>query len=227
MTTAILHLILAGLAVVGSIAIYFTWHRMDFQHNLVKYLFYFLAFFIGYHVFLSLPYFIFGKNLTVLAGGYEIAIFFYFLFLVPIIQLIFYLTNASSKTKAYVLSLFFFWAAAVLVLQIVDFRLPIVLSNGFIFWNANPVSAWLTSLAGFLVGANLFMIVGNQPRGLNFSERFKSFLLMSGIFTLTVDSLLYFPAHSLTMVFLAFVFTGLGTVLFMAVFFVPKYKIES
>lgn len=224
MNTAILHLILAFLTAIGALVTYIFWRKNAFQNQNIKMFFIFFVLFTGYHLFLSLPFFFTPDNLTAMAWGYIFAIVFLFLMCVPMWKLILRILSVSDKTIKSIIRGFLLICMIITLIQIYDFRLPIIHQSGFIIWNVNLFSAWFTSIAvgilPFLFGFSFFK---NWPKNVTTVEKLKAFFFSIGGFTYGL-ACVYFIAWNVDMIISAFILVTLGTILFIMPFLIPKRK---
>ncbi len=224
MITAILHFILAVFTAFASTVTYFLWQKTGFQDKNKKGFFYFFIFFTGYHLCLSLPFFITPQNFAFLTRGYIFAIVFLFLMCVPMWKLVLGLVNVSAKATKFIIGIFLLIGFSVFLIEIYDFHLPIIHQSGLIIWNANLLAAWLTSVCvgilPFLFGFTLFK---NYPRNIGLVEKLKTIFFSSGSFAFSV-ACVYFIAQNVIMVISAFIFVSLGIILFTLPFLIPKRK---
>lgn len=191
----------------------------------MKNIFLFYFFLVGYHLSLILPFLFSGGDLTAMAWGYNLAVVFLFLLVSSFLLVEFNILGFSRKKSMAIITAFMSVCALVVLLQIYDFRLPIILPSGFILWNANLAAAWVTALAGF-IAAMIFVYISlkNWPANLNLNEKIKNTLLVTALFAFGISSIMHFPARGFTQILLAFVFIYTGTILFTAAFLVPKKK---
>ncbi len=225
MLSIILHSILAILTTFGVVVFYCILRKGKKENPIMKNIFLFYAFLLGYHLSLILPFLFSGGDLKTMAWGYNLAVVFLFLLVSAFLVVEFNILGFSRKKSRTILVSFMSVCLFVVLLQIYDFRLPIILPSGFILWNANLAGAWITALAGF-VAAMTFVAISlrNWPANLNFNEKLKNTLLIIGLFSFGISSIMHFPARSFTQILLAFVFIYAGTIFFTAAFLVPKKK---
>ncbi|NOY35769.1 MAG: hypothetical protein GXP44_02530 [bacterium] len=225
MLSIILHSILAILTTFGVAVFYFILRKGKKENSIMKNIFLFYSFLLGYHLSLILPFLFSGGDLKTMAWGYNLAVVFIFLLVSAFLMVEFSILGFSRRKSRTVIAFFMSICLFVVLLQIYDFRLPVILSSGFILWNANLAAAWITALAGF-VAAMIFVVVSlrNWPANLNFNEKLKNVLLVIGLFSFGVSSIMHFPARGFTQILLAFVFIYAGTIFFTAAFLVPKKK---
>lgn len=115
----------------------------------------FVFFWIGLHAFaFALPTIIDKFDLSLLALGYIIGIGMIFLTLLSTIEtMAFMARNVISKTMInFVSTVVTVIAIITLSIMIYDFRTPIINPVGIIFWNINPIAAWLVGIVSFGFG---------------------------------------------------------------------------
>lgn len=198
----------------AAAAVYWIWTKEDHRQKLMGHLFVFYAAFTGYHLSLSLPFYIFGGDLAAMAWGYNLAVAFVFLLLTPMYaMMIFQVLGFSIKGIKRFMAIFFLAGATVVLIQVLDFRLPMIIDPGFILWNNNFTAGLLTFLAGASVSVIWVVIfLKNRPVNLNIAEKIKIYLFtLSGLMFSTAS--VYFIARNLTMVIIAFIFVFIGTAL--------------
>lgn len=106
-------------------------------------------FWIGLHAFaFALPTIINPGDLKLLAFGYIVGIGMIFLALLSIIEILAYISEKRISRSRINFMCFIgtISAVSVLAIMIYDFRLPIINPQGIIFWNNNPIAAWLISI---------------------------------------------------------------------------------
>lgn len=115
----------------------------------------FVFFWIGLHAFaFAIPTLIEPNNLGLLAFGYIIGIAMIFLTLLSGIEVqVFMAKSIVSKLNTTFASILITIIAIItLAIMAYDFRLPIVNPSGIIFWNINPLAAWLIGLSSIIYG---------------------------------------------------------------------------
>lgn len=230
MTSAILHLILAGFMTVGAVFIYFKYYflKKNFSDEDIPliYIFWFYIFFIGFHLSLSLPLYLFSEP-EMLAWGYNLSIIFMFLFEIPLWLLYFKLSNTKQNIKKITIITFSLMGLIVTIIQSVDLNLPIIDSSGLIIWNNNLIAGWITfiSTATLAVVFPKFMIK-NLPKNMGFISALKSYTFSLGgiLFALACS---YFIATTSTRVIIAFVLVYLATFFFSLTFFLPNPQTQK
>ncbi len=134
----------------------------------LKYLF-LVFFFMALHAYaFSLPIIINKGNLKAVAYGYVIGIVSVFILLVLALRVQTFITRKFFKTYANLISIIV-GVLGIIVISILlyDLRLPIINSNGIIFWNVNPWASWLTSICCFIYGivwTYLFYMASNLTK---------------------------------------------------------------
>jgi len=228
MLSIILHSILAILTTFGVVIFYFILKKGKKKNPIMKNIFWFYSFLVGYHLSLILPFLFSGGDLKTMAWGYNLAVVFLFLLVSAFLMVEFDILGFSKKKSRTILVSFMSVCLFVVLLQIYDFRLPIILPSGFILWNANLAAAWITALAASITAMTFVAIsLKNWPANLNFNEKLKNILLNIGLFSFAVSSIMHFPARGFTQILLAFVFIYAGTIFFTAAFLVPKKKLKT
>ncbi len=228
MISAILHLVLSLLTAVSAVVVYGIWRRNKLKRQVMKDFLVFFIFFTAYHLFLSLPFFLFKADPAMMAWGYNFAVFFVFLILVPIYRtIIFYIMGMLPGKGNFLLGMLLLVGFAAATLQIYDFRLPIISPSGFIIWNANLASGLITfSAVALAVALWLVIFLRNRPENLGHMEKFKTALYSLSFIMFTIASI-YFIARNLIMVYTAFITVTLGTIFMTIDFLIPKEKSEE
>jgi hypothetical protein len=228
MLTIFLHMMIFPFILISAAETYINWKKGRFKKKTIKLLFLFFAFLAAYLLALTLPYLLSGGNLRLMSLGYTLATAFLFLAIVPMVELEMVFTGAARLKSDLVRSAFVIVGLAVIGLQLIYFREPIIHESGFIFWNANPISAWLTSLTGFAVGLMIIaQIVLRWPRDLGTAEKIKSFLFCLGAASLAISGLLYYPSHNFYQTVIVFVTGFLGSLLLTIAVLFPGRKQEG
>jgi hypothetical protein len=225
MITFVLHFLLALLNVVGAVAAYSIWSRKDFRRVVMGHLFLFFTFFIGYHLSLSLPFWFFSQNLIALAWGYNVAIVFLFLLLAPMYSImVFQIIGVPMKKIGFCIWMLLLLGLVTSLIQIYDFRLPIIDSSGFIIWNNNPVAGAISFLAGAMIAVSwLIIFLKNKPADLKTTDKIKAYMYTVGGMMFSLASI-YFIARNILTVVLAFIFVFIGTVLMNSLVLIPEKK---
>jgi len=219
MLSAILHLGLAVIALVGGLAVYRTWKRQKFsQEATFKYFFAFFVFLILYHLCLALPYFVFAGNLFLMAWGYIFGVAFIFLIILFIFKMMAYLLGLSARRSLNLEIAILFLGILVFVIQAFDFRLPIILPSNFIVWNNSlPVGAliFVSSLSITLFFISAFL--KNLNKADETVEKVKMYFLIAGSLFIGLSTI-YFIARTPFFILLAFITHFFAVVFFSAAF---------
>jgi hypothetical protein len=115
----------------------------------------FVFFWIGLHAYaFAVPSIISPDNMNLLAFGYIIGIGMIFLTMLSGIEVQAFMakqivTRSSTSLASVVITII---GIVTLSIMANDFRLPIINEAGIIFWNINPIAAWLVSLSAFIYG---------------------------------------------------------------------------
>jgi len=228
MISAILHLVLSLLTAIGALVSYEIWIRNKSQRQAMKDFVAFFIFFTVYHLLLSVPFFLFKADPVVMAWGYNFAVLFVFLILIPIYRtIIFYVMGMPRNKGNFLLGMLLLVGFAVVTLQIYYFRLPIIDPSGFIIWNSNLISGLITfSAVAFAVMLWVAIFLKNRPENLGHMEKFKTALYTLSFIMFTIASI-YFIACNLAMVYTAFITVTLGTILMVIEFLIPKEEGEG
>ena len=223
MISAILHLGLSLLTAISAIATYRIWKKNKSQRKVLKDFLVFFIFFIAYHLFLSLPFFLFKADLIMMAWGYNLAVFFVFLILVPIYRtIIVYVVKMPSYKSKVLLGTLIVIGFITVALQIYDFHLPVISSSGFIIWNANLISSSI--VFSTVVVAEIWWLIlflKNRPLNLSLRGKVKVTLYTLSFIMFTIASI-YFIAYNLAMIYIAFIAVTLGTILMTIEFLIPQ-----
>ncbi len=208
MISAALHFLYIYFAGIASLGIYFS-YRKSKSKKLKNFSLFFFSLAI-YQLFLSL--FIFFKDLSIVAIGYDVAIIIFFItisFAWKVPLSIFGLTTKKIKLLTVIL---FAVGFLVFAYQLYDLRFPIIDKSGFIFWNANPITATISSLAGFIVAMSwVYAFFKNLKYSKSLIEKAKTFFIFFGALTLGISSLIYYPSHSLILTISSFIAAFIGS----------------
>lgn len=219
MLSAILHLILAVIALTGGVAVFYLWKKQQFgEETSIKNFISLFACLALYHLFLSFSYFLSSGNLFFMAWGYIIAIICLFLLVFFVFRILSYFSGYSAKLSLACEILVLSAAALVFFIQVYDFRLPSILPSNFIVWNGSVLASIIMVIV--LLTATLNFIaafVKNLNKADIFIEKLKIYLLISGTLFMNL-SLIYFFANTFFLVILAFILHFLGIMLFSAAF---------
>lgn len=173
-------------------------YRRSPNNSSVRNLFFTFLSIFSYAAILTIVSILFSRQLTILAWAYNLSIFlgltgiFYSLEL-PIFE-------ANPLIKKYLPAatwLVGLTSIAILLIQMVDFRLPIVNANGVIFWNLNPMAAWLSSALVLIFTLVWAYLNYDSARLLeNFRLRWKLYILSLNMVALGLSAFIFFPSHS-------------------------------
>lgn len=148
--TALLHLLMGFLS--SSIAIYFWYKHKSFHHKLTQQLFIIFTFMTLYTFSLSLPLYIWPNNLQIAGIGFIVGILFSIVYIYYILHaMLFSLSKYLDKSKRLIRNIITVGYSVSAFLLITEFHEPIF-SQGFIIWNANPVSAWGLGIFSLITG---------------------------------------------------------------------------
>jgi len=115
----------------------------------------FVFFWIGLHAYaFALPTLLDASNLSLLAFGYIVGIAMVFLTLLSGIEVQVYMARkiVSKLSTTFASIIITILAVTTLGIMSYDFRLPVINSNGIIFWNINPVASWLIGISSLVYG---------------------------------------------------------------------------
>ena len=115
----------------------------------------FVFFWIGLHAYaFALPTIIDNSDLKLLAYGYIVGIGMIFLTVLAGIQVQAYMGQKIVSNRSIALASIILTIDAIVTLGIMiyDFRLPIISTEGIIFWNVNIYAAWLVGLTSLIYG---------------------------------------------------------------------------
>jgi hypothetical protein len=222
MVSTFLHFIQIFILALIGYGLYKSYIRGDFKDKEIKEFAVVFFIFAFYQLFLSAM--LFTDNLKIAAWSYNIAIFLFFIMLAYAWRIPLSLSGINTKKIRLLLGILFAVGLTTVAIQIYDFRLPIIHSSGLIFWNANPVAAWIARLAGFWVGMTWVYVFSKKfLRHLGRIEKFKNILIIITAFMFGITSLLYF--HSNYILTLAAFFTKyVGLLSISILLLTPKNK---
>lgn len=157
----------------------------------------FLSIFI-YAGILAIVSLLFSQQLRILAWAYSLSIFLGLMAIFYSLELPIFTANPRIKkylpATTWLVGLI---SIMILLIQIIDFRLPIVNANGVIFWNLNPVAAWLSSTLVLLFTLTwAYLNYGNARLLDNFRLRWKLYVLSLNMVALGLSAFIFFPSHS-------------------------------
>ena len=115
----------------------------------------FVFFWIGLHSYaFALPTIINSTDPKLLAYGYIIGIGMVFLVFLSGIEVQAYMAQTIVSKKSILIASIIFTIDAIITLGIMvfDLRYPIINDVGIIFWNINPIAAWLIGLSSLIYG---------------------------------------------------------------------------
>lgn len=219
MISAILHLILALIALTGGQAVFYLWKKQKFgKETFIKNFIGLFACLALYHLSLAFSYFLSSGNLFFMAWGYIIAITFLILLVFFTFKIQSYFSGYSARLSLVCETCALSVAALVFFIQVYDFRLPIILPSNFIVWNGSVLASIITAIVILTASLNFIaMLVKNLNKADIFTEKLKIYLLISGILFMNL-SLTYFFANTFSLVVLSFILHLLGIMLFSAAF---------
>lgn len=223
MLTAFIHLFSIPFIAICAVLTYFNWKKDKFHHKMTRLLLLFFIFFTAYQLSLSLPYLMSGGNLRIAGWGYNLAIAFVFLAINPMIELEMVFTRTGEKRKKIIKNIFILLGLAIVGWQLYKFQLPIASESGFIFWNANSIGAWLTSLATFLISSLIVIqIIIRWPSGLGLAEKTKSFFFCVGAASLGISALIYYTSQNIAQSTVSSVAAYIGCIFVTAAVLFPE-----
>lgn len=226
MISAFLHLFTIPFVIFGALKLCSLWKKQQFKNNMHKDLFLFFCFYMGHHLFLSVPILL-GMSMTNVAVGYVIAIVFLFLALIPVVMLEAQLVGASAKRLHAVMTLIIALAFIVTILQSVQLPQPFI-EKGFVFWNANLSMSLLTGIVTFLIGMHMLFIMGpHWPKNITFRQKVKASLFTTGCSVLAFAGLIYFPSHQLAQTIIATVAGYVGLIILLISLTLKKEELPA
>ena len=225
MISVILHSILALLTAGAAGAAYRAWRKKGFRDCAIKDLFYFFLFFSAAHLSVVVSFFLLFANPAALAWGYIFMVGFIFAAVFCIFKIEFGIMRLCREKTRFLLAAVIFSGAVAVVIQAYDFRLPIAREAGFILWNANLVSAWMTSLpAASAAMLWIVLFMKNFPENMALGDRLKFYFSVIDSIFFVGAALTYFPARDNDQIVLSFVFIFLGTFFASAPFVFSKIR---
>ncbi len=142
----------------------------------------------------SLPAIFFPTNLAYIGIGYVWGVVFAFGILLAAVKVGSYVDPVVfRKTVTVSVGVISALSISSIVLSTYDFRFPSILPNGLILWNANPVAAWLISLACLYMGFSWTYIFYKAMRvvpGLSSKIKMGIFCI-NGVLTSVAATLIY------------------------------------
>ena len=218
MISGVLHLIFVLFAFLIGGGIYNAYRRGGYVNKQLRDFSVFFLLLSVYRFFLFFPLLFFSDNLNVAYWSYNAAIFVFFVMISVALKVPLDILRLKTKTIRIILASLVSIGIMVVSAQIFYPRLPIIDLSGFVFWNANPFAAWITSLAGFLVGMTwAYTFIKNFPKDVNLPEKIKTVLIIITAFTLGIGSLIYFPFHHSSVTLAAFAIVLVSSLCILAV----------
>ncbi|MEK7091435.1 MAG: hypothetical protein AAB900_00425 [Patescibacteria group bacterium] len=203
---SILFIILAVLLGI-IVALFYDSYRRSPENPAVKSLWLTFVFIFAYASILALSSILFSHQPLILAWGYNLSLFLGFIAIFSSLDLPIFTSNFRLQKFLPLIT----WSSAlasaiILIIQIVDFRLPIVNPNGVIFWNLNPISAWLTSIFILAFAITWAYLAYDGGRLLdNFRLRWKLYILGINMLALGLSAFFFFPAKNEDTSFVSFI----------------------
>ncbi|MFA4890050.1 MAG: hypothetical protein WC587_00225 [Candidatus Paceibacterota bacterium] len=227
MISIALHFIIAIIFLVSSVVLYILWKKQGSPKNYIMDYFFFLSFFSLYHLALSLPYIIFGENLTLMAWGYILAMIS-LLFLFPrVYKITLKIWGVSEQKIKLVIYLTTLLILTTIIIYIYDFRTPYIVNPGFIIWNGNIIGSIIIFLLGLEAGVFwAITFLKNIPKDLIFIYKLKTYLYIAAAVLVAISSI-YFVSRTVLLVIIAFVSHGLASVFFVIPVLLPKPSQEN
>jgi len=211
MNSGILHLAYTSFSLLIAIGIYSAYRRGGSANKQLRDFSLFFLLFSVYRLFLSSS--LLSNNLIVMQWSYNAAIVIFFVMVSVAWKIPLSILGLDIKRTRALLGFLMIVGLVVILIQIYDPRLPIMDSSGFIFWNANPFAAWITSLAGFLVAMTwVYTFSKNFPGNINPIEKLKTALIVAAAFMIGIGSLTYFHSCHLLLTLATFVVIFISSV---------------
>lgn len=203
---SILFIILAVLLAI-IVALFYDSYRRAPENPAVKSLWLTFAFIFAYASVLAISSILFSNQPLVLAWGYNLSLLLGFVAIFYSLELPIFISNFRLQKYLPILTwLIGIISVTILSLQIIDFRLPTVNPNGVIFWNQNPLAAWLTSFYILLFTLLWAYLAYDGGRLLdNFRLRWKLYILGLNIAALGLSAFFFFPAQTETWSLISFI----------------------
>lgn len=151
LTTAF-YLVGGALCLSASLFMFFAYFKVHRRANLSLA---FVYFWIALHAFaFAIPTVFDEKNLELLGVGYIVGISMIFLTLIAGIDVQTFMSRKpiSKRVVNAASTIITLLAISTIIIMYSDFRLPIINSDGIIFWNINPLAAWTVGLSSFIYG---------------------------------------------------------------------------
>lgn len=222
MVSTFLHFIQIFILALIGYGLYKSYVKGDFKDKEIKEFAIVFFIFALYQLFLSAM--LFTDNLRIAAWSYNIAIFLFFIMLAYAWRIPLSLSGINTKKIRLLLGILLAVGLTIVMIQIYDFRLPVIHSSGLIFWNANPVTAWITRLAGFLVGITWVYVFSKKfLKHLGKTEKIKNILIIATAFMFGITSLMYFH-NNYFLTLAAFCTKYIGLLSISILLLIPKHK---
>jgi len=195
MLTAILHLSYSVISfIVGLIIIFFSSLKKGKTNaNVIYFGFFFLLFSI-YRLLLSSYLFI--KDPFLVKEIYLLAVLVFFVMITLAERTALRMMHCKGLTKSVITLTFILLAVITTSLQLINFNLPTINENGFIYWNMDIWSSWIAGISGFAVAMTwVYVFMRNIAGSINTVDRIKSYLIAFAAMLMGISSLTYFHSN--------------------------------
>ncbi len=197
MVSGIMHLIFLILALIIGAGIYGAYRRGKSKNKQLRDFSLFFILLAAYRFCLFFPLIFLGGDLEIAYWSYNLAILIFFMMSSVAFKISLNILKLNAKKiKFYLITLLSVGGITVLA-QVICPRLPIIDSSGLVFWNANPFSAWATSLSGFFVSMIwVYTFIENFPSNVGLLEKTKTILIIITAIFLGISSLAFYPFNN-------------------------------
>ncbi len=221
MLTAIFHFLYAIASfIIGLLILFFVWTKKTKLNNNVVYFAYFFILFAVYRILLASYLFI--DDIFLIKEFYIIGIIVFF-GMITLMELVALKMLQVEYLMRKIIFLFMFLLTSVVTfLQVYNFRLPIINRKGFVLWNMDIWSSWITSLSGFMVAMTwAYVFSRNIMKGRNKTDKIKNHLIVITAIFLGIASLAYFHSNYYSLI-IAF-FSAFGGIISMVIFLIISF----
>jgi len=223
MNSGILHLAYTSFSLLIAVGIYSAYRRGGSANKQLRDFSLFFLLFSVYRLFLSSS--LLSNNLIVMQWSYNAAIAIFFVMISIAWKIPLSILGLNAKRIRILLGSLMVIGLMVILIQICDPRLPIMDSSSFIFWNANPFAAWITSLAGFLVAMTwVYTFSKNFSGNIDPIEKLKTALIVAAAFMIGIGSLTYFHSCHLLLTLTTFVVMFISSVCLLLVILISLLR---
>lgn len=203
---SLFHISSGILAGISSLAIYFSYLKNHSKH-VQKLILPFLSV-TFYSLFTGVPIF-FTDNLEYINLWFIVALVFVFSCIITAYQLPLFSENPKfSNISKRLIPITVIIGILILILEYFDRALPIINASGIIFWNMNPIGAFIMSLMALVTGllwGVLFFDGSRLVTGI--VSRLKAYVLAGDGIIWGISAFLYFPSNNQLQTIVSFLLT--------------------